>query len=147
MQGDSEVLLKRRPAGFAAGRSAKVTERSGRGSVGLSERGKEIGGERKRSVGCRGPRASCAAAHDSDDLRDWLVERIKALEAEASERGGFGIFAQVLAWRLAVIAHAFGPAVTGDILRIFGTSLIGFEEHFRAEREAREALAQGRRPN
>jgi hypothetical protein len=80
-------------------------------------------------------------------LEQRYVEQMNALLADADEQDALVVFAEVVTWKLAVLAYRCGPAATEDMLRRFGGHLQTLAQQERAQREAEEARKQGRLPH
>jgi len=76
-----------------------------------------------------------------------LIERMNALLAEADERKGLAVFANVVSWKLAVLGHHCGPGATGHIVRLLGGHLEHLVELERGQREAEAARKRGDLPS
>ena len=93
------------------------------------------------------PEAKPAVAVPEDELRRRYLAVAEAVFADALERRVVPLFADVLAWELAAIAHRYGSPATGDILQKFGIYLERFAASGEAQREADKAREEGRLPN
>ena len=82
-----------------------------------------------------------------EELEGRYVEVMNALLADAQERSAVAVFAEVVTWKLAVVAYHWGPRVTGDIVRRLGVHLGALAEVTDAKREADAAKEAGHRPN
>ena len=51
------------------------------------------------------------------------IESMNALLADAQERNAVGVFTEVVAWKLAVVAFHWGPRAAGDVVRRLGAHL------------------------
>ena len=76
-----------------------------------------------------------------------LIERMNALLAEADDRKGLAVFANVVTWKLAVLCHHSGPGATGHIVRLLGGHIEHLVEVERGQREARAARKRGDLPS
>lgn len=91
-------------------------------------------------------------APDSSDAPEGEMERryvevMNTLLRDAEERQAVHVFADVVAWKLAVVAYRSGPWGAGDILSKLGHYLVSMSEREMAAREAKAAEKAGRRPN
>ena len=93
------------------------------------------------------PAGAKALPVTEEELQQRYAEALNAVYADAIERREVQIFADVLAWELAVIATRNGPQATGDILQRLGIHLMRLAATDEAKREADQAREQGRRPN
>ncbi len=91
--------------------------------------------------------AKAAAAVPEDELRRRYVAVAGAVFADALEHRALPVFADVLAWELAVIAHRYGSPATADIMQKFGAHLERLGAVDEAQREADKAREEGRLPS
>ena len=82
-----------------------------------------------------------------DELERRYVKVMNALLEDAQAREAVAVFAEVVAWKLAVVAYHWGPQATGDVLRRFGDHLDNIAKTAQAQREADEAKEAGSQPN
>ncbi|MBM4409424.1 MAG: hypothetical protein FJ038_12710 [Chloroflexi bacterium] len=81
------------------------------------------------------------------ELERRYVEVMNALLADAQEHNAVGVFTEVVAWKLAVVAFHWGPRAAGDVVRRLGAHLGNLAEAAEAQREADSAKEAGHRPN
>ena len=81
------------------------------------------------------------------ELERRYVEVMNALLLDAYERDALNVFADVVAWKLSMVAHGCGPRACGDILRRFGAHLMAIAEAEEAQVELNKAKDGGLRPN
>ena len=93
------------------------------------------------------PDAKAAVAVSDDELQRRYVAVVNAVFADALERRSLVVFADVLTWKLAMIANHFGSQATGDILQKFGAHLEFLAAAEEAQGEADKAKKEGRLPN
>ena len=82
-----------------------------------------------------------------EELRRRYVEQMSGLADDARVRGMLPLFVEVAAWKLAVIACAYGPLAAGDVVRQLGFHMHSIARADQAQREADEARAQGHLPH
>lgn len=82
-----------------------------------------------------------------EELEQRFVGQMNAMLDEADQRRMLPVFANVVSWKLAVLAHRCGPYVTGDVLRYLGHHLAVLAERDAAQREADNAKRKGQRPH
>ena len=82
-----------------------------------------------------------------EELERRYVEVMNELLADAQKHNAMNVFTDVVTWKLAVVAHQWGPRATGDVVRKLGGHLGTLAETADAQREADAAKVEGRRPN
>ena len=82
-----------------------------------------------------------------EELERRYVEVMNELLADAQKHNAMNVFTDVVTWKLAVVAHQWGPRATGDVVRKLGGHLGTLAETADAQREADAAKEEGRRPN
>ncbi len=82
-----------------------------------------------------------------DELERRYVEVMNALFVDAEARDAINVFADVVTWKLAVLAYHWGPKATADVIRRFGAHLAVIADAAEAQREADAAKDMGHRPN
>ena len=82
-----------------------------------------------------------------DQLRDRYVIAIRALSDEAASLGKIRLLMDAMAWEVSVVIDGFGQIAAGDFLKSLGTMLFHRSEVRRAQGEAEEAAADGRKPS
>lgn len=82
-----------------------------------------------------------------DELERRYIEVMNALFADAQAREAMHVFADVVTWKLAVLAYHWGPKATGDVIRRIGAHLAVIADAAEAQREADAAKDAGHRPN
>jgi hypothetical protein len=81
----------------------------------------------------------------NDELERRYIAVMNELLADAQKHNAMNVFADVVSWKLAVVAHLWGARATGDILRKFGGHLATLTEAAAAQRESDAATKDGRR--
>jgi len=103
-------------------------------------------GEQRRSpepaASAQGPEAMTKA-----QFEHHLIERMNALLGEAEARKALSTFADVVAWKLAVLGHHCGAGATGHIVRLFGGHLEHLAKVERGRREAEQARRASHLPS
>ena len=82
-----------------------------------------------------------------EELERRYVEVMNELLADAQKHNAMNVFTDVVTWKLAVVAHQWGPRATGDVVRKLGGHLGTLAETADAQREADAAKEEGRRLN
>ncbi len=82
-----------------------------------------------------------------EELERRYVAVMNELLADAQKHNAINVFTDVVTWKLAVVAHQWGPRATGDVVRKLGGHLGTLAETADAQREADAAKEEGRRPN
>ena len=82
-----------------------------------------------------------------EELERRYVEVMNELLADAQKHNAMNVFTDVVTWKLAVVAHQWGPRATGDVVRKLGGHLGTLAETADAQREADAAKVEGHRPN
>ena len=82
-----------------------------------------------------------------EELERRYVEVMNELLADAQKHNAMNVFTDVVTWKLAVVAHQWGPRATGDVVRKLGGHMGTLAETADAQREADAAKEEGRRPN
>ena len=82
-----------------------------------------------------------------EELERRYVAVMNELLANAQKHNAMNVFTDVVTWKLAVVAHQWGPRATGDVVRKLGGHLGTLAETADAQREADAAKEEGRRPN
>ncbi len=82
-----------------------------------------------------------------EELERRYVAVMNELLADAQKHNAMNVFTDVVTWKLAVVAHQWGPRATGDVVRKLGGHLGTLAETADAQREADAAKEEGRRPN
>mgnify|MGYP000172407962 CR=1 FL=1 len=80
-------------------------------------------------------------------VEQGYVDSVNAMFEDSDARRTRHILADVLAWKLAVIACGSGPEATGHILRRLGHHMGYVSEQRRACEEAERAKEEGRMPH
>ena len=83
----------------------------------------------------------------NDELERRYIAVMNELLADAQKHNAMNVFTDVVTWKLAVVAHQWGPRATGDVVRKLGGHLGTLAETADAQREADAAKEEGRRPN
>ena len=82
-----------------------------------------------------------------EELERRYVAVMNELLADAQKHNAMNVFTDVVTWKLAVVAHQWGPRATGDVVRKLGGHLGTLAETADAQREADAAKEEGRSPN
>jgi len=82
-----------------------------------------------------------------DEIERRYIAVMNELLADAQKHNAMNVFTDVVTWKLAVVAHQWGPRATGDVVRKLGGHLGTLAETADAQREADAAKEEGRRPN
>ena len=82
-----------------------------------------------------------------EELERRYVEVMNELLADAQKHNAMNVFTDVVTWKLAVVAHQWGPRATGDVVRKLGGHLGTLAETADAQLEADAAKEEGRSPN
>ena len=82
-----------------------------------------------------------------EELERRYVAVMNELLADAQKHNAMNVFTDVVTWKLAVVAHQWGPRATDDVVRKLGGHLGTLAETADAQREADAAKEEGRRPN
>lgn len=83
----------------------------------------------------------------ADELERRYLDAMHLLLEDAQKNDAIGVLVNTVSWKLADIAHYYGPRATGDIVRRFGMHLANIAEAAEAQREADAAKEAGLQPN